>query len=75
VSDSVRDGVDGIVVPRTGDAAADAQGLADGIIGLLGDPEQRQRMADAGASGRHRFDLENRIRELVDLYGEELARR
>jgi glycosyltransferase involved in cell wall biosynthesis len=75
VSDSVRDGVDGIVVPRTGDAAADAQGLADGIIGLLGDPEQRQRMADAGASGRHRFDLENRIRELVDLYGEVLARR
>jgi 1,2-diacylglycerol 3-alpha-glucosyltransferase len=75
VGDSVRDAVDGLVVPRRGEYAADVRGLAEGMIGLLADPETRRRMAVAALGGAHRFALENRMGELLDFYGEVLALR
>ena len=70
VDDSLRDGVDGLVVrpPATG---ADAAGvLGEAIAALAGDPERRGAMADRAREDAERFDVSRRIGEVVGLYRE-----
>ena len=76
VRDSVRDGVDGIIVPRPpGDAADEATGrLAEAITAVAGDPSRRARLAAAAREGASRFALADRIDEVVELYREVVAR-
>ncbi len=74
VEDSVRDGVDGIVVRGTGNGELGA-GLADAIASLAADPERRRRLASAAAADAARFDASSRVGEMVDLYRELLAGR
>lgn len=69
VTDSVRDGVDGIVVPvePTGDRRAR---LAAAVRGLVGDPARRATLAEAAVDGADRFDVATRIGSMVALYRE-----
>jgi 1,2-diacylglycerol 3-alpha-glucosyltransferase len=67
VEDSVRDGVDGVVVrPAAGDDPARALGQA--IATLASDPQRRAAMAGAARQGAQRFDVARRIEETVALY-------
>ncbi|HYM52308.1 MAG TPA: glycosyltransferase [Candidatus Dormibacteraeota bacterium] len=72
VRDSVRDGVDGLVVPAQpeGDRAAR---LATAIGGLAADSPRRAAMAEAATEGAIRFDAAGRVAEVVRLYREVLA--
>ena len=72
VTDSVRDDVDGVVVPRSGDAAGGEPRLGAAIAALAGDPERRAAMAAAAADGAERFDVSRRMAEVVALYREVL---
>jgi glycosyltransferase involved in cell wall biosynthesis len=74
VADSVRDGVDGVVVGAE-PAAGRAARLADAIAALAGDPDRRATMAAAALAGATRFDQETRVDEMVQLYRDLLARR
>jgi glycosyltransferase involved in cell wall biosynthesis len=61
----VRDGVDGLLVDPD-----DPRALASAIIGLLGDPELRRRMGEAGrAHVTERFSEERMAREAWQLAG------
>ncbi|HET7520762.1 MAG TPA: glycosyltransferase [Candidatus Limnocylindria bacterium] len=73
VADSVRNGVDGVVVPRP-DAPHEAGALAHAILRLAGDAEGRAAMGAAAAEGAKRFDVPQRIGQVVDLYRELLDR-
>jgi len=74
VRDSVRDGLDGVVIPAQ--PPADRQGrLAAAIVALAGDAKRRRLMASAASSGAGRFDIQGRIGEMVDLYRQLLAGR
>jgi 1,2-diacylglycerol 3-alpha-glucosyltransferase len=74
VRDSVRDGVDGLVVPTEppGDRAGR---LAAAMLALAGDAPRRTAMAAAASSGAARFDIGVRIGEMVDLYRQLIAGR
>lgn len=73
VSDSVRDGVDGVVVPA--DPAPDRSArLAAAIGALAADPTRRAALAAAAESGAGRFESARRVEEMVALYREVLAR-
>jgi glycosyltransferase involved in cell wall biosynthesis len=72
VEDSVRDGIDGQVVRGRSEGERGAK-LADAILGLAADPEQRRRLAAAAAADAARFDQAGRIEEVVRLYNEVLA--
>jgi len=65
----VEDGVTGVLVP-----AADADSIAEQLIGLAGDPEERRRLGD---SAREQVESNYRIsaatRAIEDLYGELLT--
>ena len=62
----LHDGVNGYLVPA-GDPAA----LADRITRLLGDPDLRRRMGDAGRDlVRERFMFELQARQYVELFAE-----
>jgi glycosyltransferase involved in cell wall biosynthesis len=74
VRDSVRDGVDGRVVPAEPRSGA-AQRLAAAIAALAGDDAARDRLARAAAEGAARFDVAARVSEVVALYRELLDRR
>jgi 1,2-diacylglycerol 3-alpha-glucosyltransferase len=66
VRDSVRDGVDGIVVPgapRSGIESA----LAQAIV-TLADEAPRQAMAERASADAGRFSLDRRLDETVALY-------
>jgi 1,2-diacylglycerol 3-alpha-glucosyltransferase len=74
VSDSVREGVDGLIVPA--EPAADRRTrLAAAVRGLLRDPARRAAMAAAAVAGADRFDVATRIGSIVSLYRELLAER
>ena len=74
VSDSLRDGVDGLIVPAA--PAADRRGrLAEAVRGLCRDPGKRASLADAARAGADRFSVSARIGEVVSLYQELLAER
>ena len=70
VSEIVRDGVEGLLVP-----AGDPASLADALVTLLRDGEQRARM---GAAGRERqraeFDINVMVRRLEAIYESFFAR-
>ena len=71
VRDSVRDGIDGVVVPAqpAGDRAAR---LAMAIGALAADPQHRSALASAAGEGAERFAAARRIEEMVALYREVL---
>lgn len=74
VADSVRDGVDGLIVAS--DPARERRArVADALRGLITDPARRAILADAAHAGAERFDLAVRIGEMVDLYRELLLKR
>lgn len=74
VSDSVRDGVDGMIVPA--DPAAESRGrLAEAVGALCRDPDRRGSLAAAARAGADRFSVSARIGEVVSLYRELLAGR
>jgi len=72
VRDTVRDGVDGVVVPRDPESGAPER-LATALLDLASDPERRDAMARNALEGAPRFALERRIGEVVELYRETLA--
>lgn len=72
VGDSVRDGVDGLIVPVE-PAGEVRERLVAAVLGLVGDPARRAAMAGAAVDGARRFDLATRIDTMVALYRELLA--
>jgi len=72
VSDTVRDGIDGIIVPRDPQPGA-ADRLASALVTLANDPKRREDMARSAREGASRFALQRRIDEVVELYRETLA--
>jgi glycosyltransferase involved in cell wall biosynthesis len=66
VAESVRDGVDGVIVD-------DARGLSDAIAALVGNGERRAAMAAAARSGASRFDLSIQVARTEALYRTVLA--
>jgi glycosyltransferase involved in cell wall biosynthesis len=64
IPEIVDDGVDGVLVPP-----ADSGALADAIVGLLTDGQERQRLAGAGREKvRGRFSFEQMARGYEQLY-------
>ena len=74
VADSVRDGVDGLVVAAE-PAGARRGALAAALRELIRDPERRSRLAAAAESGAERFTVAARIASVADLYRELLVER
>lgn len=74
VTDSVRAEVDGIIVPRPADAAEATEALAAAMVGLAADGTRRAALADAARAGAERFDVSQRVGEVVALYRELLPR-
>ncbi|HLE89105.1 MAG TPA: glycosyltransferase [Candidatus Limnocylindria bacterium] len=72
VADSVRDGVDGVVVPAE-PVAERAARLAAALGDLGHDPARRAALAAAALGGATRFSAASRIREVVALYRELLS--
>jgi 1,2-diacylglycerol 3-alpha-glucosyltransferase len=73
VRDSLRDGVDGVMVP--GAPVSDrAVRLAAAIGALAADSSRRAALAAAAGTGADRFDAARRVEEMVALYREVLAR-
>ena len=66
--DVVRDGVDGVLIPR-----GDAQALAETLRELWHEPDMRRRMALAGAEGADRFAWPTVAEQVLDAYGEAIA--
>jgi glycosyltransferase involved in cell wall biosynthesis len=73
VRDSVRDGVDGVLVPAA-PTADRAVRLAAAIGALAADAPRRAGMAAAAELGADRFESGRRVEEMVALYREVLAR-
>jgi glycosyltransferase involved in cell wall biosynthesis len=63
VAESVRDGVDGLIV-------ASAPDLADALVDLATADERRAQLAFAADAGADRFDVARRIAEVVSVYRE-----
>jgi glycosyltransferase involved in cell wall biosynthesis len=75
VQDSVRDGVDGVILPHNADApASEATALAGAIVDLARDEPRRQSMAEAAIGGAERFAIRRRIAEMTALYDQVLGR-
>jgi glycosyltransferase involved in cell wall biosynthesis len=74
VGDSVRDGVDAVVVP-SGPEGEVALRLAEAVLELGRDEARRSGMSAAAIAGSERFDLPRRIGEMVGLYRELLESR
>jgi len=74
VADTVRDGVDGMLVPYN-PAADAAERLAAAITELATDVERRARLATEAHASARRFDVATRIGEMESLYHEVRARR
>jgi glycosyltransferase involved in cell wall biosynthesis len=63
VGESIRDGIDGLLL-------RDPASLAGSLLGLAADPARRAAMAAAAGEGAQRFDRARRIDEMVELYRE-----
>ena len=74
VADSVRDGVDGVIVASE-PAGERRVRIAAALGDLARDPARRAVLAAAALAGADRFDVAARIGEMVDLYRELLAER
>jgi glycosyltransferase involved in cell wall biosynthesis len=73
VRDSVRDGVDGIIVDAE-PAASISEGLATALADLLADPARREAMSASARNDAGRFSVETRVAQVVALYRELLDR-
>ncbi|MDP9271706.1 MAG: glycosyltransferase [Chloroflexota bacterium] len=75
VGDSVRDGIDGVILPRLpGDSTQSAAERLGAAIGAVAADSQRRATLAAGArEGAYRFDLRTRIQEVVTLYQQVVA--
>ncbi|MGI8659402.1 MAG: glycosyltransferase [Candidatus Limnocylindria bacterium] len=67
VRDSVRDGVDGLVVSPTPPGTLEVR-VADAFAGLVRDPERRRELAHRASSDAGRFDVHRRVAEVEALY-------
>ncbi|HJP70230.1 MAG TPA: glycosyltransferase [Candidatus Limnocylindria bacterium] len=67
VADSIRDGVDGIIVPAEPQASR-ADRLGATLATLVHDRDARARMAADAAEGAQRFDIGRRIGQVEELY-------
>jgi len=74
VADSVRDGVDGLIVPGEPPGERRAR-LAAALRSLVREPARRAALGEAAVSGAGRFDVATRIGSMVALYRELLAER
>jgi glycosyltransferase involved in cell wall biosynthesis len=74
VADSVRDGVDGLVVPAQ-PAGERRSALAAAVRGLIGDPARRARLGAAARADADRFSVVARVGSMVELYRELLVGR
>jgi glycosyltransferase involved in cell wall biosynthesis len=74
VTETVRPGTDGIVVPAE-PAEGRVERLAEAVATLAGDRRLRERVATRARDGAERFDAARRVAEVADLYEELLARR
>ena len=72
VGDSIRPGVDGVVVPRPAQAAEATEALARAIADLAADEPRRSALAAAALQGAERFDVSRRVAAVVTLYREVL---
>jgi len=72
VRDAVRDGTDGVILPRAPDTTA-AERLGSALVALAGDSDRRDAMAREAREGSSRFALAGRVAEVVALYRETLA--
>lgn len=70
VSEALRHGIDGLLVPP-----ADPGALAAALGRLVDEPDLRVRYAAAALDGSRRFDIGMALRRVEDLYDEVLARR
>jgi len=68
VSEVLRDGVQGLLVPPR-----DPDALADGLLKLLGDAELRARMGAAGRERAAHFDIRKAVRRMEQVYAGLLA--
>ena len=66
--DVVRDGVDGVLVPR-----GDAQALAEALRDLYEEPVRRAEMARAAALGAERFAWQRVAAQVMESYEEAIA--
>ncbi len=66
--DVVRDGIDGVLVPR-----ADAQALAEALRDLYEEPERRQQMALAASRDVERFAWPRVAAEVYEAYEDAIA--
>jgi glycosyltransferase involved in cell wall biosynthesis len=73
VEDSVRDGLDGMVIRPDAHGDDPARALGEALAALARDPSRRRAMADEARRGAQRFDAAGRIDETVALYRELLA--
>jgi glycosyltransferase involved in cell wall biosynthesis len=65
IPEIVEDGITGYLVPR-----CDVPALAVRLLQLAADPPLRQRMGAAGAETvRRRFDMRERVADLLEIYG------
>jgi glycosyltransferase involved in cell wall biosynthesis len=67
VRDSVRDGLDGVIVASEPSASLVAR-LADAIAALATGTERRRDMARRARAGADRFDVTRRVEQVEDLY-------
>ncbi|MGH2455891.1 MAG: glycosyltransferase, partial [Candidatus Limnocylindria bacterium] len=74
VRDSVRAGIDGLVVEAQPEAGRVAR-LGAGLLGLARDEPLRREMAAAALRDAHRFDVRARIGQVEALYHDLLAGR
>ena len=74
VADSVRDGVDGVVVPSEPPAGRSGR-LADALRELAQQANLRATLAAAALAGADRFSVATRIETMLELYRELLAER
>ncbi len=67
VRDSVRDGVDGVVVPAEPVGTLVSR-LADAVAGMASDEARRREMGERARSDADRFAVERRVAEVEALY-------
>jgi 1,2-diacylglycerol 3-alpha-glucosyltransferase len=72
VGDSVRDGVDGVIVPAQPSTDRAAR-MANAIGVLAADPARRSALAASAAEGATRFEATRRVDEIAVLYREVMA--
>jgi 1,2-diacylglycerol 3-alpha-glucosyltransferase len=73
VADSVRDGVDGLIVPAE-PAATRGERLGDAMAGLIADEATRHSMAERARADAGRFALPTRVAEMEEIYRAVAAR-